>query len=661
MKPESSITSIMGIGEKTETLFQKVGVFTIGDILLHFPQDYIQYPQICMASEPYEEEICAIMGKIKHPVYLRQVKGMQLVTTMIEDHARKIHLTWFRQPYMKNILSAGEQFIFYGKLKKKQSEFVMEQPAVYTEELYQVMIQDLQPVYTTVRGLSNKSYQHFVKEAIESCEEITDDVPRERELEHDLIPYDEAVRIVHFPHDLSTLKKAHDCIAYHEFYQFLLQLAKLKEGTNKEEIGIALNDDGEIEHYLKLLPYELTTGQADVWGEIKNDLMKAVPMQRLLQGDVGCGKTIIAFLAMILAAKNGYQSALMVPTEVLARQHEESLHALLERFQLQIPVYLLTGSTSAKDKKQIKKNMMTQQNAMIIGTHALIQEDCQYANLAVVITDEQHRFGVRQREKLEDKGSKPHILVMSATPIPRTLAIILYGDLSISSIYELPGNRKPIKNCVVHRDYYQSAVHFIEQQVAEGHQAYVICPLVDESESIDAANAIEETKRLKKLLSEAIRVECLHGKMKPSQKNKIMEDFAGGEIDVLVSTTVIEVGVNVPNATVMMVESAERFGLAQLHQLRGRVGRGNAQSYCIFMNYDRQAKRKNERLEILSKSNNGFEIAQKDLELRGPGDLFGIRQSGEVCFQFADIYQDSHLLTLAANDINAYKREGVNK
>ena len=381
-------------------------------------------------------------------------------------------------------------------------------------------------------------------------------------------------------------------------------------------------------------------------------------MNRLIQGDVGSGKTIIAVLALLAACENGYQGALMVPTEVLARQHFESVTELFEKHGVDKKVILLTGSMTAKEKRIVYEKVVSHEADIIIGTHALIQEKIVYDNLALVITDEQHRFGVAQREMFGNKGQMPHVLVMSATPIPRTLAIILYGDLDISVIDELPANRLPIKNCVVDKSYRPRAYRFIENEVKNGRQAYVICPMVEESEMIDAENVLDYTKILRQNLP-GIRVEYLHGKMKGKEKNKIMEEFAAGEIQVLVSTTVIEVGVNVPNATVMMIENAERFGLAQLHQLRGRVGRGDKQSYCIMVNASGN-KEKNRRLDVLNKSNDGFYIASEDLKLRGPGDIFGIRQSGDLEFQLADIYTDAVTLKKVSEDVNRLLEQDEN-
>ena len=435
-------------------------------------------------------------------------------------------------------------------------------------------------------------------------------------------------------------------------------MGRLKEKREDLKSDFPMKEVPEPEILLSSLPYQLTKAQMRTWKEVSSDMCSGRAMNRLVQGDVGSGKTVVAVLALLLAAGNGFQGALMVPTEVLARQHYESIVKLLSDCGLPQKAILLTGSMTAKEKREACRMAENHEADIIVGTHALIQEKVSYDRLALVITDEQHRFGVGQREALGKKsgGAAPHVLVMSATPIPRTLAIILYGDLDISQIDELPANRLPIKNCVVGKDYRENAYRFIAGQAAQGRQAYVICPMVEESEMIDAENVLDYTKTLRKALPDSVTVEYLHGRMKGKEKNRIMERFAAGEIQVLVSTTVIEVGVNVPNATVMMIENAERFGLAQLHQLRGRVGRGKYQSYCIMINGS-EDEGAMERLDILNRSNDGFYIASEDLKLRGPGDIFGIRQSGDLEFKLADIFTDADLLKTVSMEVNRLFRE----
>ena len=650
MNRESLISEVKGIGAKTEELFHKLGVYTVGDILLHYPRSYIQYPKAKYVSETVEGETAAIIGRVLKTPVVRRTRSMPVTVTSIGTAESSMELVWFRMPYIKNQLAAGNTYVFYGKVQRKNGRLVMEQAAIYQTEQYAKMEQSFLPVYGLTGGVSNNLITKTVRSILGEERLFLDYLPREIRDAHELCEYNYAIRQIHFPSDMDTLVTARRRLVFDEFFLFLLCMQYQKEKRVRDENAFEFQTDTFVEDLIGKLPYELTGAQKRALLDVHKDMRGAYVMQRLIQGDVGSGKTILAFLAMADASHNDYQSAIMAPTEVLARQHYETFTKLCEQFGLRIPIVLLTGSMTARQKRMAYEALQLYPNAMVIGTHALIQEKAVYDNLALVITDEQHRFGVRQREVFAEKGRHPHILVMSATPIPRTLAIILYGDLDISVVDEVPAKRLPIKNCVVDTGYRPKAYTFIEQEVKKGHQAYVICPLVEEVESMELENATDYVKKLRGIFPEELQLGLLHGQMKPEQKNKVMEAFLKNEVQVLVSTTVVEVGVNVPNATVMMIENAERFGLAQLHQLRGRVGRGDAQSYCIMLNTSK-GKTAQKRLDILNRSNDGFEIASADLKLRGPGDFFGIRQSGELQFALADIYQDAGVLQKASETV----------
>lgn len=651
MNLNSPIRELKGVGEQKEKCLQKIGVYSVRDILLHFPYHYIEYPQVQPVSAVIPETIMAIEGKVTATPFHKKIHGMDMVTATITDGHKNLNITWFRQPYIKKQLHPSESYVFYGKIRNKNGRVSMDQPAIYSYEDYEALRQSYQPLYHLSKDITNNAFRKLVQQCLPFIDELEELLPEELRERRSLLSYSEAVYRMHFPKNMLELMEGRKRLVFQEFFRFLLQMqaAKLAVTTTKFKCENA----DKIYDLMKKLSFELTEGQQQALKEILEDMQSEQPMQRLLQGDVGSGKTILALFAMIFAHLNGYQSAIMAPTEVLARQHYETFLQYKELFGLDYQVYLLTGSMGAKEKREMKEAMKQDKDCLIVGTHALIQDSVDMPNVALVITDEQHRFGVRQRETLSDKGMIPHTLVMSATPIPRTLALILYGDLSISTIKSLPSERLPIKNCVVGTSYRNTAYEFIKRQVEVGFQAYVICPLVEESEAMDGADVISYAKQLQEYYVQTIAVGVLHGKMKPAEKIKVMEDFVNNKIQVLVSTTVIEVGVNVPNATVMMVENAEQFGLAQLHQLRGRIGRGAAQSYCIFI--DGKNQKENPRLEILNHSNDGFYIAEKDLELRGPGDFFGIRQSGEMDFVVADIYKDAEILKDAAEEMNRWK------
>ena len=641
-----SLRTLKGVGEKTEKLFWKVGIYDTDDLLHYYPRNYDEYETPVDIAELKEGTVQAVSAAVCSGVYVNSVRGRQIISVNIADQSGKFPVVWFNLPYLKKTLRKGSWFVFRGRIVRKQGKLEMEHPEIFTPSAYEGILHHLQPVYGLTAGLSNKTVVKMITQLLESVPMQSEYLPEEFRERYGLADINYALRTIHFPSNKEELLVSRKRLVFDEFFLFILSVRKMKEKTEETPNCFPVKKTWLTEEIIERLPYSLTGAQLNAWHEIERDLAGRRMMSRLVQGDVGSGKTILAFLAMCLVADNGYQAALMAPTEVLARQHYEGFQKLMEEQNLSFPAVLLTGSDTAREKRLAYAKIASGEALVIIGTHALIQEKVEYANLALVITDEQHRFGVKQREALTTRGNPPNILVMSATPIPRTLAIILYGDLDISVIDELPARRLPIKNCVVNTSYRPKAYSFIERQVREGRQAYVICPMVEESEGMEAENVLDYTEKLRENLSSDIRIEYLHGKMKAKEKNVVMEAFAQGEIQVLVSTTVVEVGVNVPNATVMMVENAERFGLAQLHQLRGRVGRGEYQSYCVFIQGNQEQVSK--RLEILNKSNDGFYIAGEDLKLRGPGDLFGIRQSGDMEFKIGDIYNDSAILTKAS-------------
>lgn len=641
-----SLRTLKGVGEKTEKLFQKVGIYDTDDLLHYYPRNYDEYETPVDIAELKEGTVQAVSAAVCSGVYVNSVRGRQIISVNIADQSGKFPVVWFNLPYLKKTLRKGSWFVFRGRIVRKQGKLEMEHPEIFTPSAYEEILHNLQPIYGLTAGLSNKTVVKMVTQLLEDLPMQSEYLPEELRERYGLADVNYALKTIHFPKNKEELLVSRKRLVFDEFLLFILSVRRMKEKAEETPNCFPVKETWLTEEVIERLPYSLTNAQLNAWHEIERDLAGRTMMSRLVQGDVGSGKTILAFLAMFLVADNGYQAALMAPTEVLARQHYEGFLKLMEEQGLSFPTILLTGSDTAKEKRIAYERIASGEASIIIGTHALIQEKVEYANLALVITDEQHRFGVKQREALTTRGNPPNVLVMSATPIPRTLAIILYGDLDISVIDELPAKRLPIQNCVVNTSYRPKAYSFIEKQVREGRQAYVICPMVEESEEMEAENVLDYTQKLKENLPSDIRIEYLHGKMKPKEKNRVMESFAAGEIQVLVSTTVVEVGVNVPNATVMMVENTERFGLAQLHQLRGRVGRGEYQSYCIFIqgNQDQISKR----LEILNKSNDGFYIAGEDLKLRGPGDLFGIRQSGDMEFRIGDIYNDSTILKEAS-------------
>ena len=647
---DENIIELKGIGEKTGKLFNKLGVYTCSDLLGYYPRGYELFEAPLRACDLKENVICATKLTIIGSVTKRRVRNLSIVAFEAADETGRVKMAFFNAPYLASSIKSGTTHVFRGVVKRKGNFFSMDQPKMYKIEEYAPLIGRMRPRYPLTKGLSNNMVMKSVEKAFQSVGKLEEFIPKDILDRLGLMDYNKALTGVHFPENGKYLEDARRRIAYNEFLLFVLKLRLLKKNSEDIKNTTPMIEVAEVERFLEKLPYKLTGAQIRAFSDIKADLTGDYMMNRLIQGDVGSGKTILAFLALLMTCANGYQGALMAPTEVLAAQHFESFKEMVGRYGLtSLKPALLTGALSAKDKKEVQRQIAEGEVNCIIGTNALIQEKVTYKNLALVITDEQHRFGVRQRGALAGKGESCHVLAMSATPIPRTLAIILYGDLHISIVDEMPMGRLPIKNCVVGTEYRPTAYKFITDQVSKGRQCYVICPMIEEGVLDGVENVTDYSEMLRATLPSNITVGMLHGKMKPKEKDEIMEAFARKDIDVLVSTTVIEVGINVPNATVMMIENSERFGLSQLHQIRGRVGRGKEQSYCIFINTsDDDETRK--RLEVMNNTNDGFKIAEEDLKMRGPGDLFGIRQSGEIGFRLGDIYHDSDLVKESAVD-----------
>lgn len=648
MKLQDPVTAIRGIGEKTADSLRKLNIETVQDLLSYYPRRYVGYEKPVPISEASDFERVTIQGTVCTEVKTHQGPRYVITTLSVRDASGSVKLVWYNSPYIRNILRKGETFCFVGIVRIKGRERVMEMPEYYSLYKYQDMLSVLQPVYPLTAGVKNHQLKKALQGAAETIRSLQDELSFEVRERYGLMEHRDAVQSIHFPRDEAELRRALERTAFDEFYHFLLSVKAMREEnvTLSSDFRITEEAKDALKMLLDRLPYRLTDGQQGALQDILTDMSGGTVMNRLIQGDVGCGKTIVAAAALYVTVRSGRQGALMVPTEVLAMQHFQDISALFSSGDTPIRVALLVSSLSAKEKRAVKEGLKNGTIDLVIGTHALIQEGVLFRKLGLVVTDEQHRFGVRQRDQLAEKGDLPHVLVMSATPIPRSLAIILYADLDISLITELPGGRKKILNCVVGTDYRPTAYKFIAGEVAKGHQAYVICPKVEDDEGTELENVGAYAESLRGIYGDRISVGTLHGRMKEEEKQRVLHDFSSGRIQVLVATTVIEVGINNPNATVMMIENAERFGLAQLHQLRGRVGRGDAQSYCIFIHVKKTEESVN-RLKVLEESNDGFHIAAEDLRLRGPGDFFGVRQSGDLMFKVANIYDHAAQLKAA--------------
>ncbi len=657
MKMNDSVGKLKRVGIKTKELLESKELRTVGDLIDYYPSRYEEFGDIVGGAEATHGKVSAVLLTIMGRGKMIRTGARVLTHFNAGDETGMMRLTFFNMPYIGKNMPPGTKRVFYGEVKKTgRGALYMEQPRVFTAEEYEKMAGSLQPVYPLFAGMNNKQMTALIRQVldeIDSMEGMEDEMPREDRLRLGLCEKREAIYNIHYPKDKQHLIAARNRLIFDEFFMFILGIRKQKAENDLLKNVRPMNKYSLPYDLLDKLPYSLTDAQLRAYKDIERDLTGEFVMNRLLQGDVGSGKTIVAFLGLLLTIANSKQGALMAPTEVLATQHYESFCKMKEEYDLPIHPVLLTGSVKGKDRKRVYEMIACGEADLIVGTHALIQESVEYSDLGFVVTDEQHRFGVRQRESLAGKGINIPVLVMSATPIPRTLAIILYGDLQVSVLDEMPKGRLPIKNTALPISDRPRVYKFIMGQLQQGRQAYIICPEVEEGEMSDLENVTDYTEKIRSIFPSNVRIDMLHGKMKPQDKNDVMDRFKDHSVDILVSTTVIEVGIDVPNASVILIENAERFGMSQLHQLRGRVGRGKWQSYCIFLYRPKDSEDgKPKRLDILEHSNDGFKIAEEDLKMRGPGDLFGVRQSGDLGFVLADIYDDANVMQMAASYVD---------
>ena len=640
LPPDAPVTELKNVGPKRAALYQKLGIETVSDLLTFYPRSYQDFTSPKMAAECRDGEPAVIEGKILRklpPAYIR--RGMVLYKLTVTDGMQNFTVTIFNNEYAYYGVHLGETYIFAGKWNRlgNAGNLAMQNYLSPGEAA------TLRPVYPLTEGLSSRMVQLNVQDAIaRALPGLPDPIPGSVRAEYGLIGFREAVQEIHFPESREQMETARDRLAFEELLRLTLALKFLKgRGREKTKVRVQRPD---LKPFVKSLPFPLTGAQKRVIAEILRDMASSYPMNRLLQGDVGSGKTLVAAAVSYAAIQKGYQAALMAPTEILAAQHEKTLRKFLE--PMGVKVGLLTGSLTPKQKTAMREAIERGEIQMVAGTHALVQEATAFHRLGLVITDEQHRFGVHQRQMLGEKGDHPHVLVMSATPIPRTLALIIYGDLDISVIDELPAGRQPIETFSVHSDKRERALLYIRAHLDRGEQGYIVCPLIDKSDAVSAAAATAYRDELAEGIFKGYTVGLLHGRMKPDEKEAVMADFAAGKVQLLVATTVVEVGVDVPNATIILIENAERFGLSQLHQLRGRVGRGDKKSTCILLS-DNDGEDNKRRLKVMKETCDGFVIAKEDLKLRGAGDFFGYRQHGMPSLGLADLLEDTALFAKA--------------
>lgn len=642
----NSVGELKGIGDKKKKLLKKINIETLEDLINYIPREYIDRRKKDKIAEVHDGQNANFeVEVVRLPEIRRPRRKMSIMKLAVKDESGIMFLTWFNQDYLKSKFEIGDKLRVSGRVKKSYGRIELQQVVFEFCEDKEKKTGKIVPIYRLTKGIKNTDIINWNEMIFDKYDkELNSVVPQKIRHKYSLIKYSSALKEIHFPNGRESYKEAKKALIFEELFNIEMGLKVIKNQNKK--IGIEFEECTELERYKSRLGFDLTGAQERVWFEIKKDMESPFTMNRLVQGDVGSGKTAIAFLAIVKAILNGYQVAMMAPTEILARQHYKKIQKYLgEDFE----VGLLVGSMTSKEKRDLNEKLSSGEIKIVIGTHALLEDYVTFENLGLVITDEQHRFGVRQRALLSSKSDNIDVLVMTATPIPRTLTLVLYGDLELSIIDELPPGRQVIKTYSVGPKKRADAYGFIEKEIKNGRQAYIVCPLVEESEVIEAQSASEIYENVKKYF-DGKRVALLHGKMKKDEKNNVMNQFSAGNIDLIVSTTVIEVGVDVPNATIMMIENAERFGLAQLHQLRGRIGRGEYKSHCILVNGS-ETEEAAKRMQIMVESTNGFEIAEKDLEIRGPGQIIGTRQHGLPEFRIANLCRDQKIMKCVKNEV----------